>query len=65
MRDHVHHVPIIGPAPTEDEVRATVVFDLASGRHIGHSPNFNVEQVSHEETDGVITTTLKITPFED
>ena len=60
-RGHVHHVPIVGPPPADHEVRATVIFDLTTGRHIGHSPNFRVEQVSHDEADGVITTTLKIT----
>ena len=40
-----------------------VVFDAATGRKIGASPHVHVEQTSYKNKDGVITTTLKITPL--
>ena len=61
-RGHVHHVPIVGRPPSDGEVRATVIFDATTGRKIGASPHVKVEQVTYDEADGVVTTTLKITP---
>ena len=63
MRDHIHHVPIVGRPEAEGEVRATVVFDATTGIKIGASPHVQVEQTSLKIKDGVITMTLKITPL--
>jgi hypothetical protein len=62
-RGTVEHVPVIGEPSKQAEDRVHVIFDAETGRRIGHSPHAKVEQVKYSVTKGVITMTLKITPF--
>lgn len=61
-RSQVHHVPVVGRPAADGEDRTTIVFD-ANGLKIGASPHVRIEQVTLENDEGVITTTLKITPL--
>lgn len=62
----VEHVPVVRHHEDLPAVeRAIVVFDLDTGRRIGHSPHCTVEQVDYKKSRGVITTTLKIKPIKD
>ena len=59
----IEHVQVVRHhADLPAEHRAHVVFDTDTGRRIGHNPDCVVEQLSYEKADGVITTTLRITP---
>lgn len=60
---NIEHLPVVGQPSAHATERAIVVFDTETGRRIGHSPHCKVEQLEVDKTDGVITTTLQITPI--
>jgi hypothetical protein len=64
-RSAVHNVPVVGEQSDHPHGHAVVIFDADTGQHIGHNPNYKVEQVSLEKSRGTVTTTLKIRHVKD
>lgn len=65
QRDTITHVPVVGTPSDHPHGHAVVIFDAETGRHIGHSPNYKIEQVSVDKKRGTVTTTLKIRHMKD
>lgn len=62
----IEHVPVVRHHEDQPATeRAIVIFDLETGRRIGHSPHCKIEQVDYKKHRGTITTTLKIRTIKD
>jgi hypothetical protein len=61
----VKHVAV-SEAVDPDKAHAIIILEAETGRRVGHSPNYVVEQTKYtKDKNGTITTTLKITHVKD